>query len=571
MASLLAHTDFSMRSNLDKEIEAIDLDQLFSQCVETDLFQQYSDATMDPSSSEDLSYLFEQPSSNGSDLCDTAALPNWGMANEEASWHKAIQRREEQNAASPLIDNTSSSVYPRSGGKASLSDPTLCNFEDLFTLDDLEPRSASQPSTPNLHIAKPARKPRLSPDRPARHGVHKSTHKKSASSSTIAKMMRPSTYRAGFQDLWTRKLDTGSEVFNLHMPPNGIQSPPPSSKLVQDEHSHGFFPRETQPYTIAIPGDAASSPSIQSANYQLTPLSSPAIDVNSQNGMANPFQFPNNGMGGAYITNTAALSALQTPPPSSRIPMAAWGNDASPDVDFGSFSSPPDFQPGTKTTGWWGTGPGSITVAQPSTPSTYQGSHSRSASQSMSFSAASNAVSGLGISCDSASFGGFNQELNASANGLAHGASPFDMPAYSAVYPPTPGIPIGHGPANPPSRSPSLSPQPQLRFTRRRHSTHPNHGRTTSRRKSSNASQHLSHAHARGASLGGGFVNFTPDDSRKILTGVAPSGSSKTKARREKEAAEKRRKLSQAAVKAVMEAGGDIGRLEKEGLLVLEG
>ncbi|KAF8863635.1 hypothetical protein BDZ45DRAFT_685867 [Acephala macrosclerotiorum] len=46
------------------------------------------------------------------------------------------------------------------------------------------------------------------------------------------------------------------------------------------------------------------------------------------------------------------------------------------------------------------------------------------------------------------------------------------------------------------------------------------------------------------------FVNYTPNDSRKILTGVAPSGSSKTKARREKEAAEKRRKLSQAAVRA---------------------
>lgn len=70
-----------------------------------------------------------------------------------------------------------------------------------------------------------------------------------------------------------------------------------------------------------------------------------------------------------------------------------------------------------------------------------------------------------------------------------------------------------------------------------------------------------------------GFVNFTPHDSRKILTGVAPSGSSKTKARREKEAADKRRKLSQAAMKAVIEAGGDVDSLrclEREGLLVLE-
>ena len=65
-----------------------------------------------------------------------------------------------------------------------------------------------------------------------------------------------------------------------------------------------------------------------------------------------------------------------------------------------------------------------------------------------------------------------------------------------------------------------------------------------------------------------GFVNYTPDDSQKILTGVAPSGSSKTKARREKEAMEKRRKLSQAAVRAVQAVGGDITALDDEGLFV---
>jgi hypothetical protein len=66
----------------------------------------------------------------------------------------------------------------------------------------------------------------------------------------------------------------------------------------------------------------------------------------------------------------------------------------------------------------------------------------------------------------------------------------------------------------------------------------------------------------------GEFVNYTPDDSKKILTGVAPSGSSKTKARREKEAMEKRRKLSQAAARAIMAAGGDLGELRDEGLFV---
>ncbi|KAL2216271.1 developmental regulatory protein weta [Thermoascus aurantiacus ATCC 26904] len=58
------------------------------------------------------------------------------------------------------------------------------------------------------------------------------------------------------------------------------------------------------------------------------------------------------------------------------------------------------------------------------------------------------------------------------------------------------------------------------------------------------------------------FVNFTPEDSHKILTGVAPSGSSKTKARREQEARERRRKLSEAAIMAVRKAGGDVEALE---------
>ncbi|CZS88110.1 uncharacterized protein RCO7_01078 [Rhynchosporium graminicola] len=64
------------------------------------------------------------------------------------------------------------------------------------------------------------------------------------------------------------------------------------------------------------------------------------------------------------------------------------------------------------------------------------------------------------------------------------------------------------------------------------------------------------------------FVNYTPSDSRKILTGVAPSGSSKTKARREKEADDKRRKLGQAAMRAVRAAGGDVESLVEQGLFV---
>ncbi|KAI5300369.1 hypothetical protein KEM56_002509, partial [Ascosphaera pollenicola] len=49
------------------------------------------------------------------------------------------------------------------------------------------------------------------------------------------------------------------------------------------------------------------------------------------------------------------------------------------------------------------------------------------------------------------------------------------------------------------------------------------------------------------SNMGVSFVNFTPEDSQKLLSGVAPSGSSKTKARREQEAREKKKRLEEAA------------------------
>lgn len=63
------------------------------------------------------------------------------------------------------------------------------------------------------------------------------------------------------------------------------------------------------------------------------------------------------------------------------------------------------------------------------------------------------------------------------------------------------------------------------------------------------------------------FVNFTPNDSKKILTGVAPSGSSKTKMRREKEAAERRRRMGQQIEEAVQT--GDVSALRTESFIAL--
>jgi hypothetical protein len=111
------------------------------------------------------------------------------------------------------------------------------------------------------------------------------------------------------------------------------------------------------------------------------------------------------------------------------------------------------------------------------------------------------------------------------------------------------------------SRSPSLSPKAGTSPKKA------NHRRTHSRKlsgQSMNGPKPAKTTSPRGAtkSANVSFVNFTAHDSQRILGGVAPSGSSKTKARREQEARDKRRKLSEAALMAVRNAGGDVEALE---------
>ncbi|KAF2114395.1 hypothetical protein BDV96DRAFT_494797 [Lophiotrema nucula] len=574
MTSLLRpHTNVLMRQCGDKEIQVLDLDDLFDQYVETDQLQHFSDNTVEPSNSDDLAHLFDLPVSNDSDPLETSPLPNWDVTVD--AWHKALQTFQ-QNPASPTIPPNALSVYPESRGKASLSDPQLFDIDDLFDLDEAVPRlSLSTPSTPPPRLSKPARKAVATPDRSVRHGISKSNKKPSR----FFRMMRPSQYRANIQDMWSRKMESSSDAFNLTLPPHVLPaSPPPSTKFKQEENSNGFFAQDHS-YTISMP--PFSDADTTASNYQLTPLSSPAIDINSRNGNTNTFNHfsdSNGDMATSYLShqmNNAALSALQTPPTSHRLSMAAWGPDTPASLDF-SFSASPDFSsPNTgKSQAWWGNGT-AVTAPQPGASANYHSasqSRASSGNQNLSFSTAS--VAGLGISCDTTSFSSFGGESETGRQ-ASHGsngfgpssASSFEI-GYAPMYASQPaGIPISQ--SSPlPSRSPSLSPNLQpMRFTRRRQSSnHSHHSTTHNRRKSSNSSSGTG-AGSRSAPVG--FVNFTPHDSRKILTGVAPSGSSKTKARREKEAAEKRRKLSQAAVKAVIEAGGDIGRLEKEGLLML--
>ncbi|KAI4159549.1 MAG: hypothetical protein L6R39_000330 [Caloplaca ligustica] len=149
---------------------------------------------------------------------------------------------------------------------------------------------------------------------------------------------------------------------------------------------------------------------------------------------------------------------------------------------------------------------------------------------------------------------------NSSTNGMIQSLDSFTFDSEPHQYPPppTPGpfpAPAQERSQSPTKRTSSSAAQASPGHTRRRSKSAP-------RRKSAgNLKTPKSPATM-------GFVNFTPSDSKRILTGVAPSGSSKTKARREQEANEKKRKLSLAVLRAVEEAGGDPEPLRKEGLFI---
>lgn len=559
MAHLLRYPSELPMRPINKEPEAVELDQLFESYVETDLFQQLTTSVADPSGSDDLAHLFDLPSSNENDLFGFTPI----LHRESEPWHKATQLGS-QNPTSSSGTLGSSATYKHSRGKSTSSDSDTLSFEDLFEIErnQNQLRSTSQPSTPRPTTAnsssstsKCIKKAQSFPDRSVSRGVQKSLKKcPSSSFAKTAKMMQPSYYRAPVPHMWTRKMDSAVDL-HAHIMPINMHSPPPSTKLSQDECADGFFAQH-QPYTTTTRSpivEGGSSPDMGFTNYQLTPQASPALGVNNNN---DPFS---QNMGLAYSSgaSSAGLSAY-TPPSSLRIPMTTWGPTDSPALDFAFSSCSPDFS-ATKTAGWWNDD--SMPMTQQAYP-THRESHARTTSQSIPVS-----MSGLGISCDMSSF-----------SDMSEYQSQPEMASYTQAMYPTPPIhphaenlvPIGTRPL---SRSPSPTPQP--RFHRRRPSGQAvRTSATASRRKSSQSSLGSSRAPSTAGGANVGFVNFTPDDSRKILTGVAPSGSSKTKARREKEAAEKRRKLSQAAVKAVMEAGGDVERLkmlEREGLCVFEG
>ncbi|ORX99495.1 hypothetical protein BCR34DRAFT_606605 [Clohesyomyces aquaticus] len=620
--------DISMRPHGSKENAAVDLDRLFDEYVEPDPLQHFSVDTMDPSSTDDAAILFDLPASNGSYPIESTGLPNWDAGLDEP-WREAM-RDPKQNRASPTMSDISFTIYPESRVKTAKSDPGLLKVDDVFELDEFERRlSLSNPTTPTPLNTRPARKARSpTPDQSSRRGVNKLRRKPNFQPRMMqSSHFRPGIQDMWTRRLDAPNESFNLQLPPNILP----NSPPQSVKLEQRrEGGHAFFAHD-QPYSIAMsPLPTTSDGDLHHSNYQLTPLSTPSLDTSSSrhSSAGNAFQFSNDGnstLSSSYLSHNLnqqlssealSISALQTQPSTSthRLSVNAgadetWGSDTPASLEF-AFSASPNFctpENGKSQPTWW-TGTAEQPTPSPAYRERQAQSQNQNQNQHLSFSnravAGSNtAVAGLGISCDTSSFSSYGGDLNlGNSQSTSFPASSVAASSFETTYP-TPAIyhptttTVSHRNLSIDrhhrrERTRSRSP-PQMHFSRtvthRRHTSHSHpqshpqsHSRPSpSRRKtssnpnlstpSSSTSPHKPSPSAKPSSSPcvsvSSFVNFTPLDSRKILTGVAPSGSSKTKARREKEAADKRRRLSQAAVKAVMEAGGDLGRLEREGVL----
>jgi hypothetical protein len=389
-------------------------------------------------------------------------------------------------------------------------------------------------------------------------GSQHTTRKISASPS---KMMNPSRFRAGFKNVWADRIESSPSKYELRLPSQTFPaSPPPSGKSIQDSFAAFGAPINYSP--------------VPTYEDQISPLAKTCRQARLYTPNASPLLSPGSLAAPSYFEAVPSLPinsyATQTLPLNDTAPLYPERTDCLAankiqSFDFGFSSSPDD--------DLWGTG----AFVEP-----FRGEYTSDpfanndpfVTNSQSHLDNSTLDLGLGISCDPnliSTYTTTDSRILHSSNYNPHHEppSPYYVPSLPNGLPNTlyrrPGPPqLPNGlPHTPHRRAGSDSPSPpETEPHRRQHSSSRRTSRHHRRTKSTNSTPRTT-----GGAAQGGFVNYTPQDCNKILSGVAPSGSSKTKARREKEALDKRRRLSQAAMKAVIEAGGDVDSLTKAGLV----
>lgn len=405
--------------------------------------------------------------------------------------------------------------------KAAISGAELLNLEGKIALQASPVRSniASSSATPsNPPLRRKNRFSTISPET-LRHRTHKISKSPGVGISDSTKMMRPSYYyRQETPSLheWTERFEQISLQVPVHA---STMSHPPPDVLFRDEKG---------PRNIALnPGSSMTDPN---------PLPSPTDFSNfEESSSQHPVMVSNEQRETRSRRAKAKAADTPAPPPPTRQP-SSW---IQPAVSTDSF----DFtiSPSEISSDW----PSSLLD---SSSDNYYGNVGATQSAPT-------------LTHDGTAFPNFsNQGLMIQDHPLdqfitqdpSHDyfvlpSDPFQPTAFD-VYPsiPPPATATGR-PSSPFSPPPSPCPSPS--------STSKSPSKTRRRSKSSRRKPSTRTLQSPTAL---GFVNFTPNDSKKILTGVAPSGSSKTKARREQEAHDNKRRMSLAAEQAVLDAGGDL-------------
>lgn len=491
-----------------------------------------------------------------------------------------------QDSASP--DGTQDNLfYAELSGRAAISDSDLLNLEDI-SLQSPQIEAWAHPSLPSspAPTASTRKKSRVEALANTLKKVSTKTEKSLRSpirkpNTKSSNMIRGSTsHEKMSRETLRRKLALDSSKFNFnprHEPP---MSPPQSARMpnASDHASLMKIPQNTdisEELWTGMPQDL-QFPSVPT-DYN-TPLSTPNLDHKHTPEM----RYRQSPMNGSMYPIT----------PKSQTVSASWSQIPG-SANFGSIEASSEYPVEVQAEGnslWWNQAP-TTPMTHPS-PNTLHRNPQR-ATKSLAFH--------------------LQNELSYTTNDMdmAHGlmiSMPDNMPQQSFVVESSPMLHQGYFNAgangsrpHPHPRSAYHNAAPRTHSHSRAHYSHhapsssrkahysnsnskprkPRTGSSGSESPSSHTSPSLHvrkqrksknrNTSPRTPTSGSGtvdFVNYTPDDSRKILTGVAPSGSSKTKARREKEAMDKRRKLSQAALKAIRAAGGDVGSLVEEGLFV---
>lgn len=550
------------KSNKEPEWSSI-CNNVFDQFLDTDNLFGFEADPRERSSSNDSANLFDFSGSSERSHHTEATSPflSWGPAAQEVSleakqpkaqepvdfWAKTLKALEQNAAECEKKQQISRSTkshpdFLSLGGYPSPPAIPSSPTDQSFSAQRRVSRSAANGNRRNVTARSVSR------GRPS--GVTKSAVAGSTNpyatvrkcSASPPKMMNPCRYRAGFKDVWAERLQSSPKKYELMISSSTLPvSPPPSARAPHEDS----FAASGSPnvYAHAGPYDEQMSPlanTFQHAHIH-TPVLSPAINASAHASNASFEPVP------TFPTKTyvqrSNIQVNDTAPlyPERTSSLAANKIHA---FDFG-FSSSPVADP-------WSAAPFMEPASANYTIVPFLNNAILPSTELADFTT---------ISCDPSLVSnlGHPRDLAGLPVTTFHPMSAVADPHPSALHSDRQSR-SRHRRSKSCRRSQSPSPPPAGTRSRKGPATRraSRHRRTKSTNSTPRQPQNLE----------GGFVNFTPHDSSKILSGVAPSGSSKTKARREKEATDKRRRLSQAAVKAVVEAGGDLNTLSQAGLFV---